>query len=510
MTFQPVTSPGRPRRRLATAALSSVAAVALLMGAATMPLAESHTQLPANAAATRGFEEGYADLVAAVQPAVVNVKVERSAAGPRGPRQGRTPFDDPELRRFFERFFGQMPEGMPMPEPSPERRRMMGEGSGFIIDAQGHIVTNAHVAGSADRVEVALQDGTTYQAEVKGVDEKTDLALLKIDAGRPLPFVEFGDSDAIRVGDKVIAIGNPFGLGGTVTAGIVSATAREIGSGPYDDFLQIDAAINRGNSGGPTFNLDGKVVGVNSAIFSPSGGNIGIGFAISSNLAKKVVADLMDDGQVRRGWLGVSIQSLDRDLATGLGLDEPEGALVARVEADTPAARAGVRSGDVIVEFNGTPIRQLRDLTRAVADFTPGETAHVVVLRDGERQTLSAQIAQLPAPEPQVASAADETTQQGRLGLALAPITPEARERLNLDDATQGVLVQEVAPDSPAAEKGIRSGDVILEVAGSEVKSPQQVIDAVRKAEEEGAKSVVVLLQREGQARFEAIPLAVS
>jgi serine protease Do len=503
----PTPRPSRGRRRVAAAALSSVAALAIIAGVATHPFAAPNAP-PANASVqTVPVEQGYADLVAAVQPAVVNVKVERTAeqqGGPRGMR--RSPFDDPEMRRFFERFFGQLPEVPPM----PERRRMMGEGSGFIIDPSGYIVTNAHVAGGADKIEVMMQDGGRYTAELKGVDEKTDLALLKVDAGKPLPYVQFGDSSKVRVGDKVIAIGNPFGLGGTVTAGIVSATSREIGSGPYDDFLQIDAPINRGNSGGPTFNLKGEVVGVNSAIFSPSGGNIGIGFAISSNLAKEVVAQLMRDGEVRRGWLGVNIQSLDDDLAAGLGLDKPEGALVAKVEPDTPAAKAGIRNGDVIVEFDGKPIKQLRDLTRAVADFQPGRKAPIVVWRDGKRHTLTAEIGRVPTTQQVAEAEHPEAAEQPRLGLALAPLTPDLREQLNLDEATEGVVVQRVMPDSPAEDKGIRPGDVILAVAGREVKTPQEVVDAVRKAQGAGAKSVVLQLQREGQVRYEAIPLAVS
>ena len=299
--------------------------------------------------------------MAAVKPAVVNVRVDRTE---QASAEAQGPMMDPDMRRFFERFFGDQGEGqgqgpMRMPQQQP-RQHMHGEGSGFIISADGLIVTNAHVAGGADKITILLDDGRELPATLKGIDEKTDLALLKVDAGKALPYVTFGDSSKVRVGDAVVAVGNPFGLGGTVTAGIVSATGREIGSGPYDDFLQIDAPINRGNSGGPAFNVKGEVVGVNSAIFSPSGGSVGIGFAISSNLAKEIVADLQDDGKVQRGWLGVQIQGVDEDLASHLGLDKPRGALVGEVQPDSPAAAAGVEQGDVVLSFNGKQIDQVR------------------------------------------------------------------------------------------------------------------------------------------------------
>jgi serine protease Do len=263
---------------------------------------------------------------------------------------------------------------------------MMGEGSGFVVSPDGLIVTNAHVAGGADKIEVTFKDGRKLTATLKGVDEKTDLALLKVDGGSaPLPYVVFGDSSKVRPGDKVIAVGNPFGLGGTVTAGIVSATGREIGSGPYDDYIQVDAPINRGNSGGPTFNLRGEVVGVNTAIFSPSGGSVGIGFAIAANLAKSVVDDLRDDGTVERGYLGVGIQGVDEDLARALKLDRPRGALVSRVETGSPAEKAGVQRGDVVLDFNGTPIDRVGQLSRAVAAVDAGASGRLTIWRDGPR-----------------------------------------------------------------------------------------------------------------------------
>ena len=349
-------------------------------------------------------------------------------------------------------------------------------------------------------------------AKLKGIDEKTDLALLKVDAGKALPYVTFGDSSKVRVGDAVVAVGNPFGLGGTVTAGIVSATGREIGSGPYDDFLQIDAPINRGNSGGPTFNLKGEVVGVNSAIFSPSGGSVGIGFAISSNLAKEIVADLQDDGKVERGWLGVQIQGVDEDLASHLGLDKPRGALVGEVQPDSPAAAAGVEQGDVVLSFNGKPIDQVRAAEphrrRGGAGLARRRSWSGVTAR---RRRSTCKIAAMPAQD-EVASTEEATPAAGqpRLGLALAPIAPEQRDELGLKPGEKGVLVTEVVPDGPAEAKGLRAGDVILSIDRKPVAAPADVVAAIRKAHETGAKSVLLFVSRDGNERFEAVPLATS
>jgi serine protease Do len=368
------------------------------------------------------------------------------------------------------------------------------------------------VAAGADKIIVLLDDGTELEGTLKGIDEKTDLALVKVDAGKPLPYVTFGDSSKVRVGETVIAVGNPFGLGGTVTAGIVSATGREIGSGPYDDFLQVDAPINRGNSGGPTFNLKGEVVGVNTAIFSPSGGSVGIGFAISSNLAKEVIADLQDDGQVERGWLGVQIQGLDEDLAANLELDgPPRGALVSEVQDDSPAEAAGLKQGDVVLSFNGQEIDRVGALSRAVAAVDPGQTAEVVVWRDGKEQRIQAEIGLMPTPE-RVASTESgvEDTDQPRLGLALANLTPELRERMGVDADVEGVVVTEVVPDGPADAKGIQPGDVIVSVNREEVSEPADIVAAIREAHEEGAKSVLLYVSRDGNERFEAVPLATS
>ncbi|MFL5336518.1 MAG: DegQ family serine endoprotease [Geminicoccaceae bacterium] len=499
------------RSRARTAMLAGAAILGLLAGGSAVSLA-TQAPPPANAGLNTNYAyTGYADLVQAVKPAVVNVRVEREASGD---EMAQGPMADPEMRRFFERFFGEQGPGQgqgPMRMPQHPHERQRGEGSGFIVSAEGLIVTNAHVAGGADKITVSLDDGTELPAKLKGIDEKTDLALIEVNAGKPLPYVTFGDSSKVRVGDAVVAVGNPFGLGGTVTSGIVSATGREIGSGPYDDFLQIDAPINRGNSGGPTFNLKGEVVGINSAIFSPSGGSVGIGFAISSNLAKQVIADLQDDGKVERGWLGVQIQGVDDDLAANLELGKPRGALVSQVQKDSPAAAAGVKQGDVVISFAGKPIDRVGQLSRAVAAVTPGQKADLVVWRDGKEVKLQAEIAEMPGQE-QVATAepAQAGADQPRLGLALAPISPDQREQLGLDADKKGVLITDVVAGGPAEAKGLQAGDVILSIDRKPVAQPSDVVAAIRKAHESGAKSVLLYVSREGKERFEAVPLATS
>lgn len=493
--------PGRPRRLGAAFTLGLVSALALSGSAWAAP--GSATQEVRGKVARAELDRSYAQLVETLLPAVVNVQVERTERDAPMP----TPFADPEMRRFFERFFGQ-----PMPQPERQPRfRARGEGSGFFIDGKGHIVTNAHVVDGAEKVTVVLQDGSRLDAKIVGVDEKTDLAVLKVQPkGEPV-WVEFGDSSKVRVGDKVVAVGNPFGLGGTVTAGIVSATGRELGASPYDEFIQIDAPINRGNSGGPTFNLDGEVVGVNSIIVSPSGGNIGIGFAISANTAKQVVAELIDKGVVQRGWLGVQIQPLDEDLARSLGVPDTKGALIAKVEPGSPAEKAGLVAGQVVREFNGTPIDRLRTLSRAVAAVEPGRTVQMTVLADGKERKIAVQVGRQPTAE-QVARGepAEPAAGQPRLGLGLAALTPELRQRFDIEPGVEGVLVREVRPDGPAAAKGVREGDLILAVAGKPVRTPAEVVEAVRKAHAAGQQSVLVQLQRDGLQRFVAIPLAVS
>ena len=426
--------------------------------------------------------------------------------GPNGDMQGP---NGEMMRRFMERFFGQQmpPFGMqPPPDTGPE----MALGSGFVIDNTGRIVTNYHVVKGAEDVTVTLHDGKEVKGKVIGTDEPTDLALVKIDVdAAELHPVTFADSDKVRVGDPVIAIGSPFGLGDTVTAGIVSAEHRVIGVGRYDDFLQIDAPINRGNSGGPTFNTAGEVIGVNSLIHSPSGGNVGIGFAIPSNEVKQIVADLEANGHVERGWLGVHIQGIDQDLAQGLGLKDTKGAVVADVSDSGPAAKAGFERGDVILKYNGKQVDQVTDLTRLVADTKAGHSVPVVVWRDNAEKTLSVEVGQMPS-EDQVVAANQPSGEQAntpRLGVALAKLTPDARQSLNLPDDAKGVVVTEVQPGSPAADKGLQPGDLIVEADHKQVTDPKMVADAVRAAAERGDGTILLLVKREGQDRFVAIRL---
>jgi len=487
--------------------LSSAAAIGLLVGINAVPTSHAETATPLAAAPWAG----YADLIEQIMPSVVTVttKVNTESdpvADRRGPGRDFGDRED-EMQRFMERFFGE--RGIPTPRgPAPHGQGpRAGAGSGFIIDQNGLIVTNHHVIQGADEVTVTMNDGRELKADVMGADPDTDLALLKVETDAPLPVARFADSDGVRVGDAVIAIGNPFGLGGTVTAGIVSAKAREIGAGRYDDFLQIDAPINRGNSGGPTFNLEGEVIGVNTAIHSPTGGNVGIGFAIPANLTQKIVDDLEDDGMVERGWLGVHIQGVDEDLADGLDLEEARGALVSRVAENGPAAAFGIEQGDVILSFDGKPINALRDLTRAVADTEPGSNTDILVWREGAEQTLSVEIAQMPS-EQNVASLdedaeLDETTP--KLGLALANLDAQIRSEMDLSDDIEGAVVTDVLPGSPAAEKGLRQGDLIIEADHQAVTDPKAVAQAVKAASERGDKAVLLLIKRGEQDRFVAI-----
>jgi serine protease Do len=384
-------------RRLTGLALALLVTLAALAACAEAPRAQA---VPSDADARPVV--GWADLVEEVLPAVVSVSTVREVTRPMPFDPGqvfpRTPHGDSPFERFLERFFEEF--GLLPPErPDRHREGVRGIASGFIIDADGHVVTNHHVVEGAVEIEVRMVDGRRVEAELVGSDPHTDLALLRIEADRPVPFARFGDSDAMRVGDPIIAVGNPFGLGGTVTAGIVSAMGRDLGAGPYDDFLQIDAAINRGNSGGPTFNLEGEVVGVNSVILSPIGVYIGIGFAIPSNLARRVIADLREHGRVERGWLGVHVQRLDAETARAVGLDEPRGALVAAVTPGGPAEAAGLQPGDVILRFEHRAIDDMRDLPRLVAAERPGTTVDLAIWRDGREQSLGVALGRLPAEE---------------------------------------------------------------------------------------------------------------
>jgi serine protease Do len=456
--------------------------------------------LAPQAAQARSTPDSFADLAEKLLPAVVNISTTQIVESTRVPDQipggPGGPFEE-----FFKEFFNR--DGQP--------RRATSLGSGFIVDPSGIIVTNNHVIGEADEITVILQDDTTLDAELIGRDPKTDLAVLRVKPKDDLPYVKFGDSDELRIGDWVLAIGNPFGLGGSVTAGIVSARARVL-SGPYDDYIQTDAPINKGNSGGPLFNLDGQVVGINTAIFSPSGGNVGIAFAVPANLAKSVVDQLIEYGRTRRGWLGVRIQDVSDEIAESLGLDEPRGALVASVTPESPAADAGIEAGDVILEFDHKKVGEMRELPRIVAETDIDKDVEVKVWRNGERRSLTAQVGELDESEDtQTASVQPDQDTGGQstsidaFGLSLAPINGAARQRYELDSETTGVLVTDVSNAGPAARKGIRPGDVIVEVAQQKVETPAEVQSLIDAAEDEGQKSVLLLLERRGELRFVAL-----
>jgi serine protease Do len=476
--------------------------------------------------------DGFADLAAKLLPAVVNISSTQtlkagqdggddadtpSPPGNRGGGGNRATPDIPQFppgspfEQFFKDFLNRNRQGQGQQDALPRQQTSLG--SGFIVDASGLVVTNHHVIDNADTITVTLQDGTNFKAEIVGQDAKTDLALLRIKSDKPLPAVKFGDSDKTRVGDWVVAIGNPFGLGGSVTAGILSARARDINSGPYDDFLQTDASINRGNSGGPMFNMDGDVIGINTAIYSPSGGSIGIGFAIPSDLAKPVLDQLRDYGHPRRGWLGVNIQNVNDEIAESLGLDKPKGALIASVHDGGPAQVAGIQPGDVVLMFDGKPINDMKELPRDVAETPIDKTVKVMVWRKRNEVDLDVKVGELKE-DTQVASASpkQEKSQAAintvkALGLSLANLTPELRERFGLADSVNGVVITDVDNGGPSADKGMKAGDVVVEVAQDDVKTTDQILSKVDEAKKAGRKSVLLLVDRQGDLRFVAVKI---
>jgi serine protease Do len=494
--------------------LLAAAAVAVIVAPMIAPewaLAQSRANPPA---------QGFADLAERLLPAVVNISttqtVRQDRNQPQGPQGERR--RGPEIPQFppgspFEEFFREFFDRQGRPDAPPRRTQSLG--SGFVIDSSGYVVTNNHVIAEADEIKVILHDDSQLAAKVIGRDPKTDLAVLKVEPSKPLTAVKFGNSDQTRVGDWVVAIGNPFGLGGTVTAGIVSARARDINAGPYDDFIQTDASINRGNSGGPMFNLAGEVIGINTAIYSPSGGSVGIGFAIPANLAKPVIDQLRTTGKVRRGWLGVQIQSVTDEIAESLGLNKARGALVARVTENSPAAKGKIESGDVILKFDGKEVTEMRRLPRYVAETPVDRTVKVEVHRKGKSMMLDVTIGELDESE-QVA-AAPRGGQRGQsntgptvdaLGMSLSAITPELRERFEVAEKTKGVLITKVAEGTPAAERGLRPGDVIVEIDQEEVTSPAQVAQKVKDARAAGKKkSILVMIERQGEQRFVGLSL---
>ena len=459
---------------------------------------------PAHPSAPRMIEAGapfsFADLVERVSPAVVTITVQEQV------NDAQTGFDPDQLPEPFRDFFNQFGQGRQFNVP----RKAIAMGSGFIINKAGYIVTNNHVVENGKKITVKLPDGREFDAKLIGTDAATDVALLKINAKGPLPSVEFGDDRQVRVGDWVIAVGNPFGLSNTVTAGIVSSIGRDVGNGPYTDFIQIDAPINRGNSGGPTFDIQGKVIGMNSMIFSPSGGSVGIGFAIPASTIHDVVAQLQAHGRVARGYLGVEIQNMTPEIAASMGSKEMKGAIVASITPGGPAAHAGFAPGDVVVAINGKPVADSRDMTRRVGALAAGSDASFTVIHGGTTKTLTAKIG--ARKEEQLAST--NPPQQGRppstaeaMGLGLAALTPETRRAYNLDDHVSGVVITKVDPNSDAADKGLQPGDVLLSVANRPVRSPQDVKSGVAQAQAAGRSSVLVLVTGQGGQRFVALSL---
>jgi serine protease Do len=478
----------------------SVRGVARALAAAAVMLAPALSVSPAGA---RGAPDSFADLANQLLPTVVNIATTQTVKS--GAAQSALPDLPPDspLQDMFKDYLSQ----------SKIPRHVTSLGSGFIIDASGLIVTNNHVVENADDITVTLNDGTSLPAKLIGHDEKTDLALLRVKPKTALPAAHFGDSDKARIGDWVIAIGNPYGLGSTVTAGIVSARDRDIAAGPYDNFIQTDAPINRGNSGGPLFDMSGNIVGINSTIISPSGGSVGIGFAIPANMAREVVDQLRQFGQARRGWLGVRVQQVTTDIAEGLGLPTEEGALVADVAVNGPAARGGVESGDLVTAFDGKPVSDSRALPRMVADTPIGKTVDVEVLRKGKKASLHVTIAKLEdgadedAPKTARVPVGKPTSKLSQLGLSLLTIDGDARAKYHLGGEVQGVVVSAVDPDSPAGEKNFQPGDVIVEVQNQAVHSPEDVAKRVEADAKSGRKVELLLVNRGGDLTYVAMRL---
>ncbi|PKR88950.1 serine protease [Pleomorphomonas diazotrophica] len=447
----------------------------------------------------------FADMVQRVQPAVVSIRVKTDETVGQGDRDndglppGLTP--DSPFYDFFKRF------GMPdMPGNrgrGPQHRYGLAQGSGFFISADGYVVTNNHVVENATDVKVVTDDGTEHAAKVIGTDPKTDLALVKVTDGKDFPHVSFAANES-RVGDWVVAVGNPFGLGGTVTAGIISARGRDIGAGPYDDFLQIDAPINKGNSGGPAFNAGGEVIGVNTAIYSPSGGSVGIGFAIPARTAQQVVASLMDHGKVVRGWLGVQIQPVTEEIASSIGLDKARGAMVTEPQADSPATKAGIKAGDTILSVNGQEIEDAKDLARKIAAFPPKTVVDVTLWRDGKEETVKVDLGELPneqvASSQQEGSGSEDRTSLDDYGLTLAPA-----DAVGAGDS--GAVITDLDPSGKASERGLREGDVILQAGGQTVDGPRDVSQAISGAEKAGKKAILLRVKSGDSVRFLALPL---
>jgi serine protease Do len=476
--------------------------LALLLTAAQPSRAETTETTP--------FSEVFSQLAARLVGDVVNISTTQTNAAPAvksGP-EAQLPAPGAPLDEFFRDFFGD--KGAPG-GANPPTSRVASLGSGFVIDPTGVIVTNNHVIANAEQITVTLSDDTALQAEVIGRDPVSDLALLKVELKAPLPAASWGDSTKARVGDWVLAIGNPFGLGGTVTSGIISATARDIHSGPYDDYLQTDASINRGNSGGPMFNLAGEVIGINTAIFSPSGGSIGIGFAIPSASARPIIDQLKATGKVERGWIGARIQPITEEIAEAVGLDRTRGAMIAAVDPGSPAAQAKLQPGDVILAYDGKPIDKSRQLPRLVADTAPDALIKLAMWRDGKEQEVELKVAALnpnrpapPQPEPEKPKPPPSLDV---VGIKLTKLTADLRKQFSLPDAAKGVVITEVPQNGAAATQGLRPGDLVIAVGHDGVGSLEEVQQKLAAAKKNGHKNVLVRVEREGNTRFVALPV---
>ena len=493
-------------RRLTLLASAAGLGVAVLVAGpgGYVPISVPAWTSPAHATDTAvSRPAGFADLVAKVKPAVISVRVKidefaKMMSMDQNGDDGIIPYaPGSPMEKFFQQFgFRNMPNGM------LRRREITGEGSGFFISADGYAVTNYHVVDHAKSVQVTTDDGTIYTAKVIGTDPKTDLALIKVDGKNDFAYAKFAEH-VPRIGDWVVAVGNPFGLGGTVTAGIVSARGRDIGAGPYDDYIQIDAPINKGNSGGPAFNVDGNVIGVNTAIYSPSGGSVGIGFDIPADTAKMVVAQLKERGYVTRGLLGVQIQPVTAGIAESLGMKKAEGAMVDQPQADSPAAKAGIESGDVITAVNGTSVKDARELARTIGMMPPNTLVKLDILRKGEAKTLTVTLGEIPN-EQQAKAGAEQATSSGvpYLGLSVAPANDVA------GSGGKGVVVTGVDPDGPAADQGFQTGDIILDVSGKTVANARDVRTALTEAKAQGKRDVLMRVKSGNGIRFMAMPLS--
>jgi len=456
------------------------------------------------------FSEIFAQLAARLVGVVVNISTTQAAPAPatKGTPEAQVPSPGAPLDEFFRDFFAEKGGHGGTNPPTPRASSL---GSGFIVDPSGLIVTNNHVIANAEQVTVTLSDDTTLQAEVIGRDPVTDLALLKVEPKAPLPAATWGDSSKTRVGDWVLAIGNPFGLGGTVTSGIISATARDIHSSPYDDFLQTDASINRGNSGGPMFNLSGEVIGINTAIFSPSGGSIGIGFAVPSALARPIIEQLKATGKVERGWIGARIQPVTDEIAEAVGLDKSRGAMIGAVDPSSPAAQAKLQPGDVILSYDGKPIDRSRQLPRLVADTPPEASVKLTVWRDGKESEVELKIAALnanrPPPPPPEPEKPKPPPSVDALGLKLTKLTSELRKQFSMPETTKGIVITDVAQNSAAAALALRPGDLVIAVGHDPVTTLEDLQQKIAAAKKNGHKNVLVRVEREGNSRFIALPL---